>query len=82
MVPEGPTFLHVTDDPEQAWAEIAPYLLYETQTYASFQTPGQHSTPRVDAETLDDLKRAPQLVGRHARRDPRPGRGRSGRWRR
>ncbi len=61
MVPEGPTFLHVTDDPERAWAEIAPYLLYETQTYASFQTPGQHSTPRVDADTVEDLKRASQL---------------------
>ncbi|MGH8979321.1 MAG: LLM class flavin-dependent oxidoreductase [Acidimicrobiia bacterium] len=61
MVPEGPTFLHVADDPERAWHDIAPYLLYETQTYASFQTPGQHSTPRVDAENLEDLKRASQL---------------------
>jgi len=61
MVPEGPTFVHVTDDPDRTWAEIAPYLLYETQTYASFQTPGQHSTPRVDAENLEDLRRAPQL---------------------
>jgi alkanesulfonate monooxygenase SsuD/methylene tetrahydromethanopterin reductase-like flavin-dependent oxidoreductase (luciferase family) len=61
MVPEGPTFVHVTDDPDRTWAEIAPYLLYETQTYASFQTPGQHSTPRVDAENLEDLQRAPQL---------------------
>jgi alkanesulfonate monooxygenase SsuD/methylene tetrahydromethanopterin reductase-like flavin-dependent oxidoreductase (luciferase family) len=61
MVPEGPTFLHVTDDPDQSWAEIAPYLLYETQTYASFQTPGQHSTPRVDADTVEDLKHADQI---------------------
>jgi hypothetical protein len=61
MVPEGPTFIHVTDDPERAWAELAPHLLYETQTYASFQTPGQHSTPRVDADTVDDLKRANQI---------------------
>ena len=37
-------------------------MLYEAQTYASFQTPGQHSTPGVDAETLDDLKRSPQYV--------------------
>jgi alkanesulfonate monooxygenase SsuD/methylene tetrahydromethanopterin reductase-like flavin-dependent oxidoreductase (luciferase family) len=60
MVPEGPTFLHVTDDPDRAWSEIAPYLLYETQTYASFQTAGQHSLPRVDADTAEDLKRSPQ----------------------
>ena len=43
----GPTFVHVADDPEQAWAEIGKYVLYEAQTYASFQTPGQHSTPGV-----------------------------------
>jgi alkanesulfonate monooxygenase SsuD/methylene tetrahydromethanopterin reductase-like flavin-dependent oxidoreductase (luciferase family) len=61
MVPEGPTFVHVTDDPEKSWAEIAPYLLYETQTYASFQTPGQHSTPRVDADTVEDLMQADQI---------------------
>ncbi|GIU88180.1 MAG TPA: LLM class flavin-dependent oxidoreductase [Candidatus Tectomicrobia bacterium] len=61
MVPEGPTFVHVCDDPERAWEEIAPYLLYETQTYASFQTPGQHSTPRVDARDVADLRRAPQI---------------------
>jgi alkanesulfonate monooxygenase SsuD/methylene tetrahydromethanopterin reductase-like flavin-dependent oxidoreductase (luciferase family) len=64
MVPEGPTFVHVTHDPDKAWAEIGPYLLYEAQTYASYQTPGQVSTPMVRAETIDDLKRAPQnLVG-------------------
>jgi alkanesulfonate monooxygenase SsuD/methylene tetrahydromethanopterin reductase-like flavin-dependent oxidoreductase (luciferase family) len=61
MVPTGPTFVYVADDPERAWHDLAPYLLYETQTYASFQTPGQRSTPRVDAETVDDLKVAPQL---------------------
>ena len=64
MAPSGPTFVHVSHDPERAWAEIAPYVLYEAQTYASFQTGGQHSTPMVDAETVEDLKASPQyLVG-------------------
>jgi len=64
MTPSGPTFVHVSHDPERAWEEIAPYVMYEAQTYAGFQTGGQHSTPMVDAETLDDLKRSPQyLVG-------------------
>jgi alkanesulfonate monooxygenase SsuD/methylene tetrahydromethanopterin reductase-like flavin-dependent oxidoreductase (luciferase family) len=58
----GPTFVHVSDDPERAWAEIGPYVLYESQTYASYQTPGQHSTPGVKAETVDDLKASPQFV--------------------
>jgi hypothetical protein len=54
----------VSHDPERAWAEIAPYVLYEAQTYASFQTGGQRSTPMVDAEGVEDLKASPQyLVG-------------------
>lgn len=64
MKPSGPTFVHVSHDPERAWDEIAPYVMYEAQTYAGFQTGGQHSTPMVDAETIDDLKNSPQyLVG-------------------
>ena len=54
--------MHVADDPERAWAEIGPYVLYEAQTYASYQTPGQHSTPGVKAESVDDLKASPQFV--------------------
>jgi alkanesulfonate monooxygenase SsuD/methylene tetrahydromethanopterin reductase-like flavin-dependent oxidoreductase (luciferase family) len=61
MSPQGPTFIHVSDDPDRAWDEIAPYVLYETQTYASFQTPGQHSTPRVNAANVEELKQAEQI---------------------
>ena len=50
------------DDPERTWAQIGDYLLYEAQTYASYQTPGQHSTPMVDASTVDDLKASAQIV--------------------
>jgi alkanesulfonate monooxygenase SsuD/methylene tetrahydromethanopterin reductase-like flavin-dependent oxidoreductase (luciferase family) len=60
--PVGPTFVHVADDPERAWTEIGKYVLYEAQTYASFQTPGQHSTPGVHAESVDDLHASPQYV--------------------
>jgi alkanesulfonate monooxygenase SsuD/methylene tetrahydromethanopterin reductase-like flavin-dependent oxidoreductase (luciferase family) len=62
LQPVGPTFVHVADDPDRAWAEIAKYVLYEAQTYASFQTPGQHSTPSVHASSVDDLKASPQYV--------------------
>jgi alkanesulfonate monooxygenase SsuD/methylene tetrahydromethanopterin reductase-like flavin-dependent oxidoreductase (luciferase family) len=62
MVPSGPTFVHVTNDPERTWAQIGDYLLYEAKTYASYQTPGQHSTPMVDASTVDELKASPQFV--------------------
>ena len=37
-------------------------VLYEAQTYASIQTPGQTSAPEVDAKTIDDLKRSPQYL--------------------
>jgi alkanesulfonate monooxygenase SsuD/methylene tetrahydromethanopterin reductase-like flavin-dependent oxidoreductase (luciferase family) len=62
LQPVGPTFVHVADDPDKAWAEIGEYVLYEAQTYASFQTPGQHSTPGVRAASVDDLKASPQYV--------------------
>jgi alkanesulfonate monooxygenase SsuD/methylene tetrahydromethanopterin reductase-like flavin-dependent oxidoreductase (luciferase family) len=62
LQPVGPTFVHVADDPERAWAEIGKYVLYEAQTYASFQTPGQHSTPGIHATSVDDLKASPQYV--------------------
>ncbi len=61
MHPNGPTFVHVADDPERAWAEIGEYLFYETSTYASFQTPGQHSTPVVHADDIEGLKKASNL---------------------
>lgn len=61
MHPAGPTFVHVADDPERAWSEIGAYLFYETSTYASFQTAGQHSTPVVHADEIDDLKAAPNI---------------------
>ncbi len=61
MQPSGPTFVHVSEDPDRAWSEIGQYLLYETKTYASFQTPGQHSTPVVHADDIEDLRKAPNL---------------------
>jgi alkanesulfonate monooxygenase SsuD/methylene tetrahydromethanopterin reductase-like flavin-dependent oxidoreductase (luciferase family) len=61
MNPVGPTFVHVAEDPDKAWSEIGEFLFYETSTYASYQTPGQHSTPVVHADTIDELKDAPNL---------------------
>jgi len=62
LAPTGPTFVHVAHDPDRAWDQIGKYVLYEAQTYASYQTPGQHSTPGVHAESVDDLKASPQYV--------------------
>jgi alkanesulfonate monooxygenase SsuD/methylene tetrahydromethanopterin reductase-like flavin-dependent oxidoreductase (luciferase family) len=62
IAPEGPTFVHIADDPERAWDEMGPYVLYEAQTYASIQTVGQTSAPKVDAQSVEDLKRSPQYL--------------------
>ena len=56
FLPTGPGFVHVTEDPEKAWSQIGPYALYDAQTYASWQTPGQRSAVDVHAETVDDVK--------------------------
>jgi alkanesulfonate monooxygenase SsuD/methylene tetrahydromethanopterin reductase-like flavin-dependent oxidoreductase (luciferase family) len=56
MLPSGPGFVHVTDDPERDWARIAPHALYDAQTYHSWQTPGQRSQVHVDAADIDTLR--------------------------
>ena len=56
MVPSGPGFVHVTEDPEKAWAELAPYALHEATSYASWQQPGQRSQVHVHGSDLDDVK--------------------------
>lgn len=32
----GPTFLHVTEDPDAAWARIAPHAIHETNAYGQW----------------------------------------------
>jgi len=56
ILPHGPGFVHVTEDPEKAWAEIGPCALFDAQTYASWQTPGQRSSVDVHAQTVEDIK--------------------------
>jgi alkanesulfonate monooxygenase SsuD/methylene tetrahydromethanopterin reductase-like flavin-dependent oxidoreductase (luciferase family) len=58
MLPGGPGFVHVSDDPERDWQRIAPHALHEAQTYASWQTPGQRSQVHVDAKEIEELKRS------------------------
>ncbi len=57
-MPGGPGFVHVTHDPERDWARIAPHALYDAQTYAAWQTPGQRSQVHTSAETPDELRRS------------------------
>jgi alkanesulfonate monooxygenase SsuD/methylene tetrahydromethanopterin reductase-like flavin-dependent oxidoreductase (luciferase family) len=57
-MPGGPGFVHVSNDPERDWARIAPHALYDAQTYAAWQPPGQRSQVHVAGKTLDELRRS------------------------
>jgi alkanesulfonate monooxygenase SsuD/methylene tetrahydromethanopterin reductase-like flavin-dependent oxidoreductase (luciferase family) len=56
VMPGGPGFVHVTDDPERDWARIAPHALYDAQTYDAWQTPGQRSQVHTAAKTVEELR--------------------------
>lgn len=57
-LPGGPGFVHVSDDPERDWRVIGPHALYDAQTYAAWQPPGQRSEVHVEARTIDELRRS------------------------
>ncbi len=57
MLPGGPGFVHVSDDPERDWQKIGPHALWDAQTYDSWQTPDQASSEvHVRAKTIDDVR--------------------------
>jgi alkanesulfonate monooxygenase SsuD/methylene tetrahydromethanopterin reductase-like flavin-dependent oxidoreductase (luciferase family) len=47
--PRAPLFLHVSHDPDAAWARIAPHALYETNEYGRYDTDGAYQ-PHADAD--------------------------------
>jgi alkanesulfonate monooxygenase SsuD/methylene tetrahydromethanopterin reductase-like flavin-dependent oxidoreductase (luciferase family) len=58
VLPGGPGFVHVSNDPQRDWERIAPHALYDTQTYSSWQTPGQRSAVHVVASNIEELRRS------------------------
>ena len=56
VLPRGPGFIHISDDPERDWQLIMPYAMHEASTYASWQPAGQRSTVRVDATSPAELR--------------------------
>lgn len=57
MLPKGPAFVHVAEDPEKAWAEIGPYAWYDAETYRALQADAAHSSITTEAADLDGLRR-------------------------
>ena len=58
MLPGGPGFVHVSEDPERDWERIGPHALYDAQSYSSWQPPGQRSSVHVEAQNIDDVRRS------------------------
>jgi alkanesulfonate monooxygenase SsuD/methylene tetrahydromethanopterin reductase-like flavin-dependent oxidoreductase (luciferase family) len=56
LMPQEPCYVHVAEDPDKAWARVGPHMLYDAQSYDSWQPPGQRSAVHVHAETVDELK--------------------------
>jgi len=56
MIPSGPMFVHVSDDPERDWARIGPIALDDAAVMASWQTAGNRSLVDSAATTLHDLR--------------------------
>ena len=57
-MPNGPGFVHVSEQPERDWQRVGPHALYDAQTYAAWQTPDQRSSMHVEAQSIDDMKRS------------------------
>ena len=56
VLPKGPGFVHVTEDPDKAWEEISRYAWYDADTYRSWQE-GTRAEVLTSAHDVDELRR-------------------------
>jgi alkanesulfonate monooxygenase SsuD/methylene tetrahydromethanopterin reductase-like flavin-dependent oxidoreductase (luciferase family) len=54
--PTGPSFVHVAEDPEAAWAALGPYAVYDAQTYETWQTGDHDNVVAVGGRSIEDLR--------------------------
>jgi alkanesulfonate monooxygenase SsuD/methylene tetrahydromethanopterin reductase-like flavin-dependent oxidoreductase (luciferase family) len=59
LMPKGGGFVHVTNDPDKAWAQLGAHLLHDANQYASWQTADQRSQVESHASTVDELRNDP-----------------------
>ncbi|WP_420638419.1 LLM class flavin-dependent oxidoreductase [Candidatus Poriferisocius sp.] len=55
IVPDGPSMVMVTEDPERTWAAIERHALYDAALYASWQYDDHHNLTAVDAHDVAGL---------------------------
>lgn len=52
-----PKMLHITDDPDQGWAEIAPHLEHVLRSYAALSSSAESSaSPWHDTDTIEKVR--------------------------
>jgi alkanesulfonate monooxygenase SsuD/methylene tetrahydromethanopterin reductase-like flavin-dependent oxidoreductase (luciferase family) len=56
MAPSSPRFVHVAEDPEEAWRALAPYLMHEMNAYGEFAAKAGEHTGYVSVADLDELR--------------------------
>jgi alkanesulfonate monooxygenase SsuD/methylene tetrahydromethanopterin reductase-like flavin-dependent oxidoreductase (luciferase family) len=55
----SPRFVHVSDDPDRSWRDLAPYLLHEMNAYGEFAAKAQEATGYEATRGLDALRQSP-----------------------
>jgi alkanesulfonate monooxygenase SsuD/methylene tetrahydromethanopterin reductase-like flavin-dependent oxidoreductase (luciferase family) len=59
---QGPNLLYVSEDPDKAWAEVGPYFLHTTNSYATWAMERKGgATVNVLTESLEALKASPHV---------------------
>lgn len=52
----GPRFIHVADDPDQAWSRIAPHAFHDTNVYGSWLADAKARGPYAMTDDVDSLR--------------------------
>ena len=52
----GPMFIHVSEDPDRAWAQIAPYALHESNSYGKWLSENGNAGPYTATDDADSLR--------------------------
>jgi hypothetical protein len=47
--------VHIAEDPDRAWTQLAPHAMHETNDYAAWAA-GRRGTPFKTFETVDELR--------------------------
>ena len=49
-------FVHVTHDPDRAWARLAPHLLHVNNSYAAWMAAAGRAATYTHADSIDELR--------------------------